>query len=77
MTKNALDTLEESMSQSVGEYMQTLARQGKSEGRLVMHDDKGNPIAAMVLFRSDVAQRLQHLDKFVETSKNYFSTSLQ
>lgn len=77
MTKTPLEVLEESMSQSVGEYMQALARQGKSEGRLVMHDPNGKPIAAMVLFRDDVAQKLQHLDKFVETTTSYFSTSLQ
>jgi tetrahydromethanopterin S-methyltransferase subunit G len=72
-----LDDLEESMNQSVGKYMQALAKQGKKEGRLVMHDEHGQPVAALVLFRQDVAERLHHLDKFVETTTNYFSTSIQ
>ena len=72
-----LDDLERAMSQSVGQYMQALAKQGRNEGRLVMHDAEGKPVAALVLFRKDVAEKLHHLDKFAETTTNYFSTTIQ
>jgi hypothetical protein len=52
------------LQQPVGHYLQALAAQGKSEGRLVMHDEAGEPVAALVYIRDEVAERLAHLDKF-------------
>ena len=65
------------MSESVGHYMRELAKQGKGEGRLVMYDEHGEPVAALVLFRNEVSERLQHLEKFNEQATNHFSTMLQ
>lgn len=65
------------MSESVGHYMRELAKQGKGEGRLVMYDEHGQPVAALVLFRDEVSERLQHLEKFNARPINHFSITLQ
>ena len=56
--------LETSMSTSIGDYAKKIAKQGRQEGRLVMHDEDGNPVAALVLLTGEVAERLKHLDGF-------------
>lgn len=69
--------MERTLSTPIGEYMRQLAMQGKGEGRLVMHDELGQPVAALVLFRADVAQKLQHLETFEAREPTNFSITLQ
>lgn len=71
------EVLQTSMGTSIGEYAETLAKQGRPEGRLVMHDTEGKPVAALVLMTGDVAERLQHLDRFKETPTDRYTRRLQ
>lgn len=68
MPKTPFDAFTDPMNMTVACYVQHLARQGKAEGRMVMHDQEGQPVAALVLMMRDVPERLDHLDRFAATT---------
>lgn len=59
--------IEQELDKPVKHFLGKLQEQSRPNGRLVMHDESGEPVAALVFLRTDVAERLHHMDQFVSS----------